>query len=194
MDIKFDDQYWSSRYRQNQTGWNIGTISEPIKQYLDQILNKNIRILIPGAGNAYEAIYAFDLGFTNIHILDFADEPIKNFRKTCPNFPANHIHQQDFFAFKGEFDLILEQTFFCAIDPSLRADYTRHSYNLLKSGGKVAGVLFNRQFPEGPPFGGSAEEYRKIFEKVFDEVILEPCYNSIPERQGSELFIRLLKY
>jgi len=50
--------------------------------------------------------------------------------------------------------------------------------------------LFN--FPltdQGPPFGGSLEEYTKTFSKVFDIKIIDRCYNSIPERNSKELFI-----
>ena len=193
MNNRLDDQYWSSRYRQNLTGWDIGHVSDPIKQYLDQINNKELHILIPGAGNAYEAIYAFQTGFTNVHILDFAAEPLDNFRKACPGFPDAQIHQSDFFEFTGKFDLIIEQTFFCALHPSLRMEYAEHCSRLLKPGGKVVGVLFDREFDGGPPFGGTAAEYRNIFDQLFAEVHVDPCYNSIPPRRGSEVFVRLTK-
>ncbi len=191
MNNRLDDQYWSSKYRQNLTGWDIRYVSDPIKQYLDQIINKELLMLIPGAGNAYEAIYAFQTGFTNVHILDFAPEPLDNFRKACPAFPEAQIHQMDFFEFTGKFDLIIEQTFFCALNPSRRMQYAQHCSSLLKPGGKVVGVMFDRAFDGGPPFGGTAAEYRDIFDQVFAEVQIEPCYNSIPPRRGSEVFVRL---
>ncbi len=37
------------------------------------------------------------------------------------------------------------------------------------------------------------EEYRNYFKDMFSETVLEPCYNSIPPRLGSELFIHLKK-
>jgi methyl halide transferase len=193
MNNRLDDQYWSTRYQQNLIGWDIGYVSDPIKQYLDQINNKELHILIPGAGNAYEAIYAFQTGFTNVHILDFAFEPLENFRKACPDFPNSQIHQKDFFEFSGKFDLIIEQTFFCALQPCRRGDYARHCYDLLNLGGKVVGVLFDRDFEGGPPFGGNSSEYYAVFSEVFTEVSIEPCYNSIPQRKGAEVFIQLTK-
>jgi methyl halide transferase len=193
MNNRLDDQYWSTRYRQNLTGWDIGYVSDPIKQYLDQIVSKDYNILIPGAGNAYEAIYAFQTGFTNVHILDFAVEPLENFKKACPVFPISHIHQKDFFDFSGKFDLIIEQTFFCALHPDRRGEYARHCCDLLNPGGKVIGVLFDRNFESGPPFGGNVAEYRSVFREIFAEVSIEPCYNSIPQRNGAEVFIRLTK-
>jgi SAM-dependent methyltransferase len=97
--------------------------------------------------------------------------------------------QSDFFDHQDSYDLILEQTFFCALSPSLRNDYVTHMHRLLKSGGKLVGLLF--QFPlteSGPPFGGSATEYLDRFEPLFSIQTLETCYNSIPPRQGNELF------
>ena len=62
MDIN-NMQYWQNRYLENSTGWDLGDISPPIKAYIDQLNNKNIKILIPGAGNAHEAEYLHNQGF-----------------------------------------------------------------------------------------------------------------------------------
>ncbi|EIM73093.1 Thiopurine S-methyltransferase (TPMT) [Nitritalea halalkaliphila LW7] len=65
---------------------------------------------------------------------------------------------------------------------------------LLAPGGQLVGVLFNRYFEkEGPPFGGEAEEYEKLFSPHFGRFVQESCYNSIGPRAGSELFFRAYK-
>jgi hypothetical protein len=52
--------------------------------------------------------------------------------------------------------------------------------------------LFGKEFEsEGPPFGGSINDYRLLFDKLFVIEIMESCYNSIAPREGSELFIKL---
>ena len=94
----------------------------------------------------------------------------------------------DFFEHKGQYDLILEQTFFCAIDPALRSCYVTKMHELLKPSGKLVGVLFNRSFDGGPPFGGSKEEYEQLFSKHLHIKKMELCYNSILPRQGAEIF------
>ncbi len=194
MFLSLDEQFWSSKYLQNDTGWDVGSISQPLKQYLDQIKNKGIRILIPGAGNAYEAGYAYKNGFVNIHILDISDLPLKNFQAAIPDFPKSNIHHQDFFVHENKYDLILEQTFFCALPLGMRKQYASKTHDLLNEGGKIAGVLFNRNFPhDGPPFGGSMEEYQLIFNKYFKIQIMEDCYNSISPRKGTELFVLMQK-
>ena len=187
---KFDELFWSSKYQEGQTGWDMGEVSPPIKAYIDQLTNKNLSILIPGAGNAYEAAYLFEQGFTDVTVLDLAKEPLDNFKKRIPDFPKSNLVQQDFFQHKGHYDLILEQTFFCALDPSLRMSYIDKMKSLLKQHGKLVGLLFDfRLSNEGPPFGGDADAYSLAFQKQFHLKTLAPCYNSIKPRQGTELFI-----
>ena len=59
----FNENYWTERYANNQTGWDFGYVSAPLKEYFDQLTDRSLRILIPGAGNAYEAEYLWSLGF-----------------------------------------------------------------------------------------------------------------------------------
>lgn len=189
-----DAQYWTERYLHQQTGWDIGRPSDPIKQFLDQFSNKDAKILIPGAGNAHEAAYAFRTGFSQVHVLDFSPVPLEHFRGNCPEFPQNQILAMDFFDHQGQYDLILEQTFFCALDPLQRPSYVAHMHSLLKAGGKLVGVLFDREFThQGPPFGGGVEEYLGYFSPYFSDLSMDPCYNSIPPRMGSEVFLKATK-
>ncbi|GGW70687.1 thiopurine S-methyltransferase [Winogradskyella epiphytica] len=181
--------YWEKRYSNNQLGWNIGYASTPLKTYIDQLEDKSIKILIPGAGNSYEAEYLWNNGFKNIYILDFVQQPLINFKKRVPDFQENQLLNLNFFELKDNFDLILEQTFFCALQPNLRPNYVEQMHNLLKPHGKLVGLLFNFELTEeGPPFGGSITEYKSHFNQKFNIKVLEPSINSIKERQGKELF------
>jgi len=192
--LNLDESFWSSRYQLGYTGWDIGSPSPPLYQYLCQLHTKNITVLVPGAGNGHEVAAAWDLGFKQIFLLDISNLPINNFLEKKPDFPSHHTIHQDFFAHESQYDLILEQTFFCALDPALRTEYVKKMHRLLLPGGRLVGVLFNRQFDgAGPPFGGSATEYRQLFEPYFELEKLESCYNSIPQRLGHEVFINLRK-
>ena len=191
---KLDQSFWSEKYQSNQIGWDIGSISTPIKDYIDQLEDKDLAILIPGAGNSYEAAYLFEQGFTNVSIVDIAKEPLDNFKKSVPDFPKDKILQEDFFTHEGSYDLIFEQTFFCALDPSLRVNYIDKMKDLLKLNGKLVGLLFDFRLDDiGPPFGGSEDAYTIDFKKRFHLKTLAPCYNSIKPRQGKELFINFEK-
>jgi thiopurine S-methyltransferase len=192
--IFLDKEYWNNRYINNETGWDIGYVSTPLKNYFDQLKNKDLRILIPGCGNAYEAEYLFKQGFKNVFIVDIAPEAIKAFKNRVPEFPENQIFLADFFELKQTWDLIIEQTFFCALNPAMREKYTQKMQELLTKNGKLVGLLFNCELnTEHPPFGGFKEDYEKLFSKYFNIKIMETCYNSIEPRKERELFIILEK-
>ncbi|MBC7642405.1 MAG: thiopurine S-methyltransferase, partial [Flavobacterium sp.] len=99
----------------------------------------------------------------------------------------------DFFEHQGEYDLIIEQTFFCALPPTMRQKYVCKMHQLLADEGKLAGLLFNRTFEVSPPFGGSKEEYEMLFAVTFDFLKMDVCTNSISPRANSELFFELKK-
>ncbi|MBX2843882.1 MAG: SAM-dependent methyltransferase [Flammeovirgaceae bacterium] len=195
MEKPLDESFWKNKYKNNNIGWDIGEVSTPLKTYFDQLENKDLKILIPGAGNAYEARYLFENGFSNVSVIDLVQAPIDNLFKSCPNFPKRNVHKVDLFDFKlSGFDLIIEQTFFCALNPELRGHYVEKMLELLKLGGKLIGVLFNIPlYDDHPPFGGNREEYLPLFEKYFKINVFDTCYNSIPPRAGNELFINLEK-
>ncbi|HXB41335.1 MAG TPA: methyltransferase domain-containing protein [Bacteroidia bacterium] len=184
--------FWSERYRTNETGWDVGSVSAPLKEYFDTLRDKNISILIPGAGNCYEGEYLLEQGFTNITILDYAPEAIEGFKKRMKNHVKAKLICGDFFTHKGQYDLIIEQTFFCALNPVLRLDYAAKMHELLRPGGYLSGLLFTQVPNEnGPPFGGTKEEYKKLFSPDFITEKMEPCLNSIKPRAGRELFFIL---
>lgn len=194
MKQEFDAAYWQNRYQQAQTAWDAGSITTPLKEYFDQLPNAGQRILIPGCGNAYEAEYLYHQGFSHVSLVDVAPEPLANFAARVPEFPKEQLLLQDFFALEGQYDLLVEQTFFCALHPSQRPEYARKCHELLSEGGKLVGLLFDTTFQhEGPPFGGSRAEYLAYFEPYFEIQYFERAHNSIPPRQGRELFILLQK-
>lgn len=189
-----DEAYWNSQYNANTTGWDLGQVSPPLKAYIDQLTNKNLRILIPGCGNTYEAAYLLQQGFTNVTVIDIAPALVAQLKEKYKGNPYIKIINGDFFEHEGEYDLVLEQTFFCALNPALRNDYVGKMNELLAPNGKLAGVLFNREFEQqGPPFGGSKSQYEPMFEKDFIFKTFEPCNNSFIKRKDTELFIILIK-
>ena len=189
-----DSKYWSSRYQNEQTSWDIGEVSKPIIKLFEDIKNKELNILIPGCGNAYEAEYLYNSGFNNVYLIDIAKAPLQNFKKRNKEFPDSQIIEGDFFTHKGEYDIIVEQTFFCAINPNLRSKYVDKCHTLLRNGGKLIGVLFDRQFEGGPPFGGAREEYQRLFKTKFSKVVLNDSTYSITPRLGHEVILNCIKY
>lgn len=192
MDLSED--FWDNRYQTKDTGWDLGAVSPPLKSYFDQLENKELNILIPGGGNSYEAEYLHNNGFKNVFVVDLSKTAIDNIKKRIPTFPAAHCIQNNFFDLNINFDLIIEQTFFCAIHPSLRSDYVAKAFQILNPNGKVVGLLFNDKLNETrPPFGGSKEEYLEYFKPYFVVEFMEETTNSHPTRAGRELFFKMQK-
>lgn len=191
---KLNKQYWDTRYQQHQTGWDTGAPTTPFVEFFKTLENKGLRILIPGCGHAYEGELLHQLGFKNVFLLDLSPTARNEFLARVPTFNPENFLLGDFFTHKSTYDLILEQTFFCAINPELRPAYAEKVPTLLNPGGQLAGVLFTFPLsPTGPPFGGSIAEYLDLFQPKFKIKTLEPCYNSIQPRAGNEAFIRLMK-
>lgn len=186
-------EYWENRYLNNEIPWDIGYPSPALSAYFQNIQDPNLKILIPGAGNSHEAGWLWNNGFKNVWVLDISPTALGNFQNSFPDFPKTQLLENDFFQLQDKFDLILEQTFFCAINPELRKDYVKATHQLLKPEGKLVGLLFDFPLTEaGPPFGGSKEEYVEIFAEHFKIHRLEKSYNSIKPRMGKEFFFQFI--
>jgi SAM-dependent methyltransferase len=193
-----DAAYWRARYTAGMDGWDAREVTPPLRAYFDQLaLAPQPRILIPGAGRAYEAEYLHGLGFREVYVVDLAPEALQALATRVPDFPKEHLLLADFFELPNDrpYDLIVEQTFFCAINPALRPAYAQQCAALLRPGGTLMGLLFDTDFGpvQEPPFGGTRDEYRAYFAPYFDFRHFETATNSLRPRQGRELFICLKK-
>lgn len=192
--MNLSEDFWENKYKTNKIGWDLGEVSPPLKAYFDQLENKELKILIPGGGNSYEAEYLFNNGFKNIYVVDLSKTALENIKKRVPNFPKSQLIYGNFFDLNITFDLIIEQTFFCALNPDLRPKYAIKMNDLLHEKGKLVGVLFDAGLNEDhPPFGGTKAEYIQYFKPYFLLDIFTDCYNSFHNRIGKELFIKLMK-
>lgn len=190
------NNFWEQRWQNQQTGWDLGAPSPPLIEYLQQIpaeKRATLRVLIPGCGNGHEAFWMVRHGFQHVTLLDIAPTAVKTMQQRIQaELQGNSIQPQvicgDFFEHQEQYDLILEQTFFCALLPELREAYVAQMNKLLLPGGKLVGLLFDRSFEGGPPFGGSKEVYEQQFSAHFTVHKMEKCHNSIAPRAGSEVF------
>ena len=189
--MELNANFWDERYATGDTRWDVGAVTTPLKTYFDQLTDKRLRILIPGGGRSYEAEYLHRLGFTDVSVIDLTGAPFKDLLARCPTFPQEHLLVGDFFKHEGQYDRIIEQTFFCALDPTLRPAYVTQMHELLAPGGTLAGVLFDDALnTDHPPFGGSASDYRLLFGATFTDLSIEHCDNSIAPRAGREVWLR----
>ena len=184
-------EYWEKRYTEKNTPWQLSSYSPALVNCVKTFTDKNINILIPGCGNSKEAAELIKLGYKNVYVIDISTTAINNVKKENI-IPKEQIFEGDFFNYKFplKFDLIIEQTFFCAIIPSLRNDYVKKMHQILSNNGIISGLLFNINFENSPPYGGNINTYTKIFAPYFKIITLELCKNSIEQRKGSELFFK----
>lgn len=189
MRTDYTAEYWDKKFAENKIGWDIGYASQPIVEYFENVENKNLKILIPGAGNAHEAEHLHKQGFLNIFINDFSTQAIKSFKNRYPHFPDNKIFSTNFFNITDTFDIIVEQTFFTSFHPSKREDFAKKIHSILKPNGKYIGLFFNHEFGKNyPPFGATEEIYRKLFNRYFKFRTFEIAKNSIKPRKDREIF------
>jgi methyl halide transferase len=118
---------------------------------------------------------------------------VENLQQKFANNANIKILLGDFFEHNGSYDYIIEQTFFCALPPTMRQKYVYKMHQLLHNNGMLVGLLFDRTFEQGPPFGGNKSEYELLFKDTFHFNAIENCKNSVPPRANTELFIELQK-
>lgn len=191
-DIPIDEKFWEDRWKTNDTGWDIGYPSPVLIDYIDSIKDKNTAILIPGCGSAYESEYLINNGFTNLTLLEISETIYLSLKEKFKTKNITIIHG-DFFELDQKFDIILEQTFFCALAPYLRPRYVWNMHQLLNPNGRIQGLLFNIQFDKNPPFGGSELEYKTLFSHAFVLEKIEKSEKSIEPRKNTELEISFIK-
>jgi len=96
-----------------------------------------------------------------------------------PDFPKNQLLLGNFFEQEGQYDLIIEQTFFCSFEPTVahRRAYAQKMNNLLVNGGKLVGLWFDIPLVVGVskrPFGGTKSwNFRKEINFVIKKMKLQ---------------------
>ena len=148
IENKLDNFFWNLRYQHNETGWDLGKISEPIKAWFDNQENKKINLLVPGAGVGYEVKYGFENGFENIFYMDFSSRAADLFKEICPLFPKEQILIGDFFSLKRPlfFDVIITFRF--------KTVYPHHKYQLFGARARPGPAPRTKKGWPGPPEPG----------------------------------------
>lgn len=95
--MTLNKNYWENRYNNEKTNWDVGTITTPLKEYIDQLKDRSIKILILGAGNGHEFEYLLNKGFKNSFVIDFAPSPLKNIKNRIPSITDKQLINSDFF-------------------------------------------------------------------------------------------------
>ncbi|AGY60676.1 methyltransferase domain-containing protein [Gloeobacter kilaueensis] len=188
--------YWESRYRQHQDRWDLGRPA-PSFEYLLATPQAPPpgTVVVPGCGRGYDALLFASRGY-KVYGFDFAADAIADATRSALRSGISVTFvQEDLFKLPREldslFDLVIEHTCFCAIDPSRRPEYVQIVHRLLRPGAELIAIFFAHPRPGGPPFRTDPDEIERLFGGYFAIEQLEPAPVSVPERQGEELFARL---
>jgi len=200
--------YWSERYRRGDTPWDLGTETPAFIALVERIdfpkptEHWRPAVVVPGCGYGHDALMLARRGY-EVTAVDFAPEQLEylehtarlaglELRTLCCNvfdLPSTH---------PNAFDIVLEYTCYCAIDPAQRQDYANALAAIVKPNGIVAGLFFPFDETErsGPPFSVREDEIRSQFERAgFVLLSSELPIESHPSRAGRErlmLFRKLL--
>ena len=174
-------EFWEGRYRDGRTAWDIGCPAPPLQEWLGakaHVPHHRGRALVLGCGRGHDAIALAAAGYEVVAV-DFAASAIEAVRERASRLVLDvRCIERDAFElgpeFDRSFDLVFEHTFLSALRPQRRREYVALVARLTEPGGLLLGIFFTGHDPEGPPFGISPDELRKLLEADFDEIALVP--------------------
>jgi SAM-dependent methyltransferase len=186
-----DAPFWNGRYLAGELGWDLGEPSPPfVRLHRDGVIAPPCRVAVPGCGQGWEVAWLAAQGYA-VTGIDFAPAALAAARERAREAGvAPELVQADLLdlpeALAGRFDLVLEQTCFCAIAPRRRPEYVQAVHRLLAPGGRLIGLFYACKGEDGPPFGTSPGEVRRLFADRFAVRSLALTPHSHPRRLGEE--------
>lgn len=186
--------YWEAAYRERRDGWELGAASPPIARALAEMQARG-RAVVFGAGRGHEARAAAARGWEVVGV-DFAEAArAEAVRLTPPEFASRITWRvADIFALAKtdaeKFDLLIEHTSFCAIDPARRGEWMRVARAVLRPNATLLGLFYTHPREGGPPYGATHETVLAALEGAHLRVDRTEVPNdSVERRRGDELLV-----
>lgn len=183
---------WSERYRTFDTPWNLGRAHPELVRRLEngELAPRDgfRKALVAGCGHGHDALALARAGFS-VTAVDIVSDLRDHLEEKLAAMGGRFVIA-DALALEGEtFDLVLDHTFFCAIDLSMRADWGAMIGRVLRPGGALASIVYPFSKPMeagGPPWGVSRQAIEAAlggrFEVIADEEVVEQAHFTWPER------------
>jgi SAM-dependent methyltransferase len=134
---------WAILWREGLTMWDLkGPTPVLYDELTKAVCAGRVRLdqpaLVPGCGSGYDVKGLADAGLQRVVGVDIAEEAIAAARKVEG---GGTLLCADFFADQrlapGSFGFVFDYTFFCALPPSLRAQWGQRTAELLAPGGRL---------------------------------------------------------
>lgn len=187
------EQYWSDIYRAEESpGWNLNEPAEALKDMLPRLKLSKCRVLVLGCGEGHDAALFASLGHI-VTAVDISPLALKNAKAKYGHMENLNFLEADLFKlpqnFEHSFDIVFEHTCYCAINPALRKNLVKVWNRMLTETGFLMGVFFAFEKRKGPPYGGTEWELRQRLKDYYQPLFWGRWKESVPRRQGKELFI-----
>lgn len=168
--------YWEERYRAGDHPWDKGQGHPALEDWLagEHALEGKAcgwKVAVPGCGLGSDVRLLAGV-FDQVLGLDAAPSATEQARK-IPREGGETYETGSIFEpplpWRGEFDLVVEHTLLCAIQPEDRPRYRDGVLSLLKPTGFYLAVFYRdpEHEPPGPPFGITASEIEQLFHPHF---------------------------
>ena len=187
---EYSREDWQGHYESDDLGWDLGQVAPPFVKLWEEEKLHACKALVPGCGRGHEVIFLAENGF-EVTAIDFSKGAVAYLERTLEERSlSGRVLHQDFFCLDnshdGIYDLVLEQTFFCAIAPRQRQDYVRNVTRILKPGGMLVGLFYNTDKEGGPPYNTTREDIAVNFAKNFKILELDKTTLSAEQRKDKE--------
>jgi len=183
------DGFWQDLYSgEAPPPWDLAGPHPALDPILPQIKIVKSRIVNFGCGKGHDAAFLAKKG----HIvtgMDWSQTAIEEGKKLYGDIQSLTLQQGDVFKSDLKADVVLEHTFFCAIDPAQRKDLILKWRQTLDVGGYLLGIFFVFPRRNGPPYGSSEWELRALLEKHFRLLYWKRWEKSPERRHGTELVV-----
>ncbi|KDP29557.1 hypothetical protein JCGZ_19270 [Jatropha curcas] len=183
---------WEKCWEQGLTPWDLGQPT-PVLLHLHRTGALPMgRALVPGCGSGHD-VFAIASPERYVVGLDVSGQAIKKAEElssSSPNANCFTFLKADFFTWHPPelFDLIIDYTFFCAIEPEMRARWALKIQDLLKPDGELITLIFPiDDHVGGPPYKVSVSDYEEVLHPLgFKAVSIVDNDLAIKARKGRE--------
>ena len=187
---EYSREDWQGHYESDDLGWDLGKVAPPFIKLWEEKKLPLGKALVPGCGRGHEVIFLAENGF-EVTAIDFSKGAVTYLERALEERSlSGRVLHQDFFGLDnshdGIYDLVLEQTFFCAIAPRQRQDYVRNVMRILKPGGMLVGLFYHTDKEGGPPYNTTRADITVNFAKNFKILELDKTTLSAEQRKDKE--------
>jgi len=185
---------WNDRYVEGRTGWDLGAappallreIRAAMDRHTERGGGRRLRVLVPGCGRGHDAL-AWARAGAEVVGMDFARLAVKDATALAERegLPVRYVEANVLeldAAFVAAFDLVWEQTCFCAIPLESRRGYAIAMSEALDQEGELLGLFWNHGNEGGPPFDVTPDHVLEAFAGVLEERDRYAVSDSVPAR------------